>query len=127
MVTGGADTRILAATLMSDIASASQPLSWCDALEAEFTALYGVPALDAHAPRDEDQRLRAVHATIHQRGPTAVCLSGGGIRSATFALGVLQGLAHVGVLGKFDYLSTESGGGYIGGWFTTWLHRRGAA
>ena len=107
--------------------AASEPLAWCDALEAEFEELYGVPALDSNAPHDYDKRLRAVHNSIHQRGPTAVCLSGGGIRSATFALGVLQGLAHVGVLGKFDYLSTVSGGGYIGGWFTTWLHRKSAA
>jgi hypothetical protein len=103
-----------------------QALSWCDALEAEFEALYGVPALDNDAPLDQPKRLDAVYAAIHQRGPTAVCLSGGGIRSATFALGVLQGLAHVGVLAKFDYLSTVSGGGYIGGWFTTWLHRKKA-
>jgi len=54
-------------------------------------------------------------------------LSGGGIRSATFALGVLQGLAHTGVLKHIDSLSTVSGGGYPGGWLTTWLHREGAA
>src|SRR6185503_9251999 len=58
---------------------------------------------------------------------SALCLSGGGIRSATFALGVLQGLARAGVLGTIDYLSTVSGGGYIGGWFSAWLHREGAA
>ena len=45
------------------------------------------------------------------------------MRSASFALGVLQGLARAGVLDKFDYLSTVSGGGYIGGWLTAWrLH-----
>src|SRR5437763_1645944 len=44
----------------------------------------------------------------------ALCLSGGGIRSATFALGILQSLAAHGLLSKFDYLSTVSGGGYIG-------------
>src|SRR5437868_2014333 len=43
-------------------------------------------------------------------------ISGGGIRSATFGLGVLQGLAAVGLLPRFDYLSTVSGGGYIGSW-----------
>src|SRR5690606_23341560 len=36
---------------------------------------------------------------------SALCLSGGGIRSATFNLGVLQGLARAGILDKFDYLS----------------------
>jgi len=105
---------------------ADAPLSWCDALEAEFAALYGVPALDGDAPRDPDARLRALHARIHAHGPSAVCLSGGGVRSATFALGVLQGLAHTGVLKSVDYLSTVSGGGYIGGWLTAWLHRMGA-
>lgn len=101
------------------------PLSWCDALEAEYEALYGTPALGPDAPRDPDARLRALHARIHARGPAAVCLSGGGVRSATFALGVLQGLAHTGVLKSVDYLSTVSGGGYIGGWLTAWLHRSG--
>jgi predicted acylesterase/phospholipase RssA len=39
-----------------------------------------------------------------------ICLSAGGIRSATFALGVLQGLTEKGLLPKADYLSTISGG-----------------
>jgi hypothetical protein len=42
--------------------------------------------------------------------------SGGGIRSATFNLGILQGLADFDLLRRIDYLSTVSGGGYIGGW-----------
>lgn len=41
-------------------------------------------------------------------------LSGGGIRSASFGLGVIQGLLEHGVMQKIDYLSTVSGGGYIG-------------
>jgi hypothetical protein len=45
-----------------------------------------------------------------------LCLSGGGIRSAAFSLGVLQSLAKMRLLNKFDYLSTVSGGGFIGGW-----------
>ena len=51
---------------------------------------------------------------------TGIALSGGGIRSATFALGVLQALAHHDLLRRFDYLSTVSGGGYIGA-SLTWL------
>jgi hypothetical protein len=43
-----------------------------------------------------------------------LALSGGGIRSATFCLGLLRALAKNGVLHRFDYLSTVSGGGYIG-------------
>ena len=53
----------------------------------------------------------------------ALCLSGGGIRSATFALGVLQGLARFGLLDRFHYLSSVSGGGYIASWLTAWRHR----
>ena len=37
--------------------------------------------------------------------------------------GILQSLAERGFLEKFDYLSTVSGGGYIGGWLTAWIHR----
>ena len=40
-------------------------------------------------------------------------LSGGGIRSATFCLGVLQALAEKDLLRRFDYISSVSGGGYI--------------
>jgi len=58
---------------------------------------------------------------------SALCLSGGGIRSATFNLGMLQGLARHQLLSKFDYLSTVSGGGFIGGWLTAWIHHEGLA
>ena len=51
---------------------------------------------------------------------SALAISGGGIRSASFALGVMQSLAKHRVLEKFDYLSTVSGGGYIGS-SLTWL------
>lgn len=43
-----------------------------------------------------------------------LALSGGGIRSATFNLGILQVLAWTRLLKYVDYLSTVSGGGYIG-------------
>lgn len=52
-----------------------------------------------------------------------VSLSGGGIRSATFNLGMLQALAKAKKLDDFDYLSTVSGGGYTGGWYSAWLAR----
>lgn len=54
---------------------------------------------------------------------TALCFSGGGIRSASFGLGIVQGLARYGMLDKFDYLSTVSGGGYLGSWLSAWIHR----
>jgi hypothetical protein len=45
-----------------------------------------------------------------------IALSGGGIRSATFCLGVLEALKEGDRLRYVDYLSTVSGGGYIGAW-----------
>lgn len=54
---------------------------------------------------------------------SALCLSGGGIRSATFGLGVLQALASRGLLSQFDFLSTVSGGGFVGSWLSAWIHR----
>ncbi|MDP3007960.1 MAG: patatin-like phospholipase family protein [Methylococcales bacterium] len=51
-----------------------------------------------------------------------LAFSGGGIRSATFNFGVLKALADLKILKHFDYLSTVSGGGYIGSWLTAYLH-----
>jgi hypothetical protein len=75
---------------------------------------------------NEDAARQQVIHRIHEEAPerSALCLSGGGIRSASFSLGVLQELARAGLLKQFDYLSTVSGGGYIGGWLSAWIHRR---
>lgn len=54
---------------------------------------------------------------------TGLAFSGGGIRSATFNLGIIQSLARKNLLEKFDYLSTVSGGGYIGSWLSAQIHR----
>jgi hypothetical protein len=61
----------------------------------------------------------------HGQQLAGMAISGGGIRSATFSLGVLQALAELHMLRKFDYLSTVSGGGYIGAWFSKWLKNLG--
>jgi hypothetical protein len=80
--------------------------------------------------------LKLARPAGHEEIPWALCLSGGGIRSATFCLGVLQGMArtpapgspttgdsdhsdwHSSLLPQFDCLSTVSGGGYVGGFFS---------
>src|SRR5262245_32489528 len=54
-----------------------------------------------------------------------LAFSGGGIRSATFNLGLLQGLADLKLLPLVDYLSTVSGGGYVGAWLAAWIQRAG--
>jgi len=65
---------------------------------------------------------RRAHYEIPE-GPNAVALalSGGGIRSATFALGVLVSLAERNILPQIDYLSTVSGGGYLGSFLSAFL------
>ena len=54
---------------------------------------------------------------------TGLALSGGGVRSATVALGLLQALARHGRLRCVDFLSTVSGGGYIGAFLGRWFAR----
>ncbi len=56
-------------------------------------------------------------------GLWGLAFSGGGIRSATFNLGILQALARQGLLKRVDLLSTVSGGGYIGSWLNALLYR----
>jgi hypothetical protein len=85
-------------------------------LSEEYNLLWG-----GTPPKDlDDYRTRAF-----ANGQAALCLSGGGIRSASFALGVLQALSAKKLLTHFHYLSTVSGGGYIGGWLQRWIHTRG--
>lgn len=63
-------------------------------------------------------RQRRLRAGVPDDAPTVgLALSGGGVRSATFGLGLLRGLAQRGQLKRIDYLSTVSGGGYIGAMF----------
>lgn len=74
-------------------------------------------------PERDEQLLAAALKRAQRSGLFGVCFSGGGIRSATFNLGVLQGLAACRLLTRIDLLSTVSGGGYIGSWLLAWLHR----
>jgi predicted acylesterase/phospholipase RssA len=54
-----------------------------------------------------------------------LALSGGGIRSAAVSLGVLQALNHHDALRNVDYLSTVSGGGYMGTSLTATMTKSG--
>src|SRR5947209_515607 len=68
----------------------------------------------------------ALYQALNAENSAALCLSGGGIRSASFGLGVIQALAgqarkgaaansaENSLLAGFHYVSTVSGGGYIG-------------
>jgi predicted acylesterase/phospholipase RssA len=66
----------------------------------------------------------AVLARAHGGALAGLALSGGGVRSATFNLGVLQALGEAQLLRDFDYLSTVSGGGFIGGWLSKCIRER---
>lgn len=59
-----------------------------------------------------------------ERAEFGLALSGGGIRSATFAFGVIQALARNGILRQVHVLSTVSGGGYTGSLLTRLFARR---
>jgi hypothetical protein len=59
-------------------------------------------------------------------GLIGLALSGGGIRSATFGLGVIQALVEKGRFKRIDYISTVSGGGYIGSCISSVLNHRDA-
>ena len=74
----------------------SQPLPIEQQAIAERRSMYGIAADDPQC---------------------GLALSGGGIRSATFSLGLLRGLSSLHLLPQIDYLSTVSGGGYTGAFF----------
>lgn len=103
-------------------------------------------AFDSNVPpgrRQFDQILRAEITAINQRrrrlgreeltldghaghkpiDTVGLALSGGGMRSAAFSLGVLQALNHHNVLRSIDYISSVSGGGYIGSSLTATMTR----
>ena len=111
----------------------TEPFTLSETLLVELTALdpEAAPAPELLPIRNargrlieenEKPRRRQIYGMAYARGLSALCLSGGGIRSASFALGIIQGLADNGLLQKFNYLSTVSGGGYIGSWLSAWLH-----
>ena len=69
-----------------------------------------------------DEEIAHIKTWRGQAPRAGIALSGGGIRSASFGLGVLQSLAYSRWLPEFDYLSTVSGGGYIGSSLSYLLH-----
>jgi Patatin-like phospholipase len=78
-----------------------------DVFRAEYRDLFRRnPSLPGGEPSDQMPTVA--------NGLTGIALSGGGIRSASFSLGVLQAINAAGILERINYLSTVSGGGYIG-------------
>lgn len=104
-------------------------LEWIEKRRIELRQSDKLPAGDAISVEKIDvtsnDALQQLETEALKADLCGLAISGGGIRSATFSLGVLQGLAATGLLPRFDYLSTVSGGGYIGSWFSTWVNREG--
>src|SRR5213594_3131576 len=113
--------------MAKEVLSGDSSLPLHEVLEAEFVALHGELPSDYPSSSEPETRLKGLWAAVHalKEKRAALCISGGGIRSATFGLGILQGLARCGLLDKFQYLSTVSGGGYIGSWLSAWINRAG--
>jgi Patatin-like phospholipase len=86
-----------------------------EVIEQRATTEWMRPNLSRN-PYTKEAKLEEYYKEVHELDPplSALCFSGGGIRSAAFALGIAQALANRGVLPRFDYLSTVSGGGYFG-------------
>jgi predicted acylesterase/phospholipase RssA len=78
---------------------------------------------DAFADELSEVNRRRGSRPVRDRDLVGLAFSGGGIRSATFGLGVLEALKALGRLADVDYLSTVSGGGYIGAWLSAGCHR----
>lgn len=57
-------------------------------------------------------------------GLAGIAFSGGGIRSATVNLGIVQALHSRGVFDHLDYMSTVSGGGYLGSSISTLMRSK---
>jgi hypothetical protein len=92
--------------------------SFADVFSAEYRDLYArCNDLPGGAP---DRQTPTVN-----NGLIGVSLSGGGIRSATFCLGALQAMNESGILKNVNYLSTVSGGGYIGTALTVGMSTNG--
>jgi hypothetical protein len=89
------------------------PSKWL--LEQELKACGCLPTRDTDA-----------YQAARIRGASGMCMSGGGIRSATFNLGILQALARDGRIGHLTYLSSVSGGGYIHQFLANWIYRTGS-
>lgn len=104
--------------------------------EPAMPAPQAPPAALGNGRLDADEVLRAEREQVDrwrdrigvaQDAPlAALAFSGGGIRSATFGLGVLEALRDLELLRRFDYWSSVSGGGYIMAWLRAHCHRDGS-
>ena len=88
--------------MADDPEPAPQPKSLADILAEELDGKLGTDQTQELSVDEKQERLRAVYDRIQAEQPerSALCLSGGGIRSAIFGLGILQGLARKNLLAR---------------------------
>jgi hypothetical protein len=106
----------------------AQLLDWQSSYLAELHQIARIRRLRNGQPPVSAAPLAAseefTNAVRVRRNLLGLAFSGGGIRSATFNLGILEGLRDQDLLRRVDYLSTVSGGGYIGSWLVANARRR---
>jgi len=101
------------------------PYTFDEVLASELDAINESRSDTGQRPEKDAAESDNAVVRAHQARLMGLAFSGGGIRSATFNLGILQTLARLGLLRRVDYLSTVSGGGYIGSWLHAWVKREG--
>lgn len=120
-------------------ATESPPADLSELYRAEWAALHDRRHMLC-SPATHHGSSEPARPAAHALPRVGLALSGGGVRSATFGLGLLRGMAQhgsapgtptgdsrMGVLGRVDYLSTVSGGGYVGAMWTRLVMRHGWA
>ena len=126
---------------MPEASALDRELTGDEVLRAEAQAIFGCEVKDENG---KELAGDALYRKLNDLNGSALCISGGGIRSAIFGLGVIEALAihprqasnkdegekpcasaKASLLRQFNYLSTVSGGGYIGSWLSAWIARAG--
>ena len=101
-------------TAEEELAKFKGVLSWVQNLSEEKKSKKETCQRNYESKRQGLNEQRKTVKISTRYGLVGLAFSGGGIRSATFNLGVLQSLAKNGIIKYVDYLSTVSGGGYLG-------------
>ena len=88
----GANGRICV-PMAKQASSANPSVPLHEVLEAEFAVLHGKLPPDYPSSTEPNTRLKAIWAAVHElpEKRAALCISGGGIRSATFWTGSVAG------------------------------------
>jgi hypothetical protein len=118
-----ADTRAIpnqGAATRVDTSAPVNPVQFSDVFRSEITSINEWRKKNARKSAELESEPYPMSDDTRPLRPTrdsevvGIALSGGGVRSAAFCLGALQGLREADAIKKTDYLSTVSGGGYIG-------------